>query len=205
MRFLPFLLLGLLVLAGCTSSSPVELEPVQRSSVQLDKGLVEKSALTENWETIRAHLRSVDEQNLSSNDKAYALFWMGVVQSKSGQKQSADYSYNCSPQLREMIEQARRSLKSYNRERPAATMPVSLGNWMLQFGLFSLRKSADECSTKLAWEGLNLQINEIKKDGKTLWIVWSGPYNGTEVTSLREKLEKKGLKFLVKNMSSPQF
>lgn len=234
LKIFPFLALGLLTLAGCKTSTPTELEPVQRTSVLLNRDLVEKSALKENWETIRVHLRSVDEQSLPDSDKAYALYWMGVVQFKTGQKQSADMSwakaenYSAPPALRDMIEQARRSHKGYNRQAPPqkTTLPdlsdggwtpntsSTPGNnnlastygassqWILQFGIFTSRRAADDCAAKAAWEGLNLQITEVRKDGKTTWIVWSGPHSGPQATSLREKLEKKGLKSLVKNMNS---
>lgn len=236
MKIIPFLTLGLLALAGCKSSTPVEQEPLQQTSVRLDRDLIEKSALRENWETIRVHLRSVDEDSLPDGDKAYALYWMGVVQFKTGQKQSADMSwakaesYSATPSLRDMLETARRNLKGYDRtasalktsmpdlsedtkgwtpnissSQPSNNFGSSYGassEWMLQFGIFSSRRAADDCASKAGWEGLNLQITEVRKDGKTTWIVWSGPHSGPQATSLRDKLEKKGLKCLVKNLNA---
>jgi uncharacterized protein YcfL len=211
-RILSTLLLVSLGLAGCRSPEPIEFERMHRSTKSLDKDLVEKAALTEDWDKIKSHLLSVDEQSLALTDKSYALYWMGVTQYKTGQHQGADYSwskaqnFSPSPQLSAQIEQARRSLKSYGHSDQISSGQIDYGRgrWMIQFGIFRLKKSAEDCASSLAWEGLNLQINNINHDGESHWLVWSGPYTGAEVTERRQSLDQKRLKYLVKNIDSLQ-
>lgn len=199
------LLLVLLHLAGCRTVSRLDIEPSQHPSTPIDLDYIERAALLEQWSNIKQHLIKVDGDALPESQKSLALFWMGMAQHHLGHASAAETSWNRamgfqpSPPLKQRILRAQKALRSYTPQSPGhGPKTSSTGAWALQYGVFSLRKSAEDLAKELSWKGLNLHISPSEGSRGLLWIVWSGPYSGSEVRLKQERLQERNIASIVK-------
>ncbi|MBF0198164.1 MAG: SPOR domain-containing protein [Planctomycetes bacterium] len=201
-RSLTLFLLSAILLSGCSKVSE-HIQPMQRERVELNKNLIEKAALSEDWPSIRKHLLKIEVDALNQNDKAYSLYWMGVSHYHLGHPDTARHHLNKAAgfsrdkNLSEQINQAQAGLgvKSANikwRE------PLAAGTWVLQFGVFSIRKSAEDLGRELAWKGVDVQVNEMYIRGKKRWVAWFGPMRAQQAQAEKMRLEKLGVNAYLK-------
>lgn len=194
--------------SGCRSVQvgPLDLEPAQHSQLQLDKAFVETAALEGRWKDLLNHIAKVDPDSLPYRNKAYAYYWLGVSQYKLHQYQAAQNSWdkakNTQPSepLKGMVQKAQHALLSYGHRGDRA-QAKSQGYWALQYGIFSLRKSAEDLASNLSWKGAEVQIEEILHRGKTSWVVWSGPHSGQEAEQAQQKWRSKKIACIIKPIS----
>jgi hypothetical protein len=195
------LLLSFLLSLGCRSVSHLELEPSKHPTTPIDLDYIERCALLDQWANIREHLVQVDGEALPRSQKPLALFWMGMAQHHLGRAAAAETSwdramgFHPSNSLQRRIQRAQQALRSYGSNRPAGRDSKI---WALQYGVFSLRKSAEDLARELSWKGLNLQISKSNGTRGQLWTVWSGPYSGPQARLKQESLQNRNVASIVK-------
>lgn len=194
---------------GCRTVSvgPIDLEPSEHRSVSLDKNLIETAALRGDWRGLHSHVTQVNGDRLSRRDQVYALYWKGAADYHLHQYQSAQASWSRaqalgpSGEMGQMLSQAQSALSSYDQFSHAPASQ-SRGSWALQYGIFSLKKSAEDLARGLSWEGTELQIDEMRHHGRKAWVVWSGPYTGTQAETKQGRLNAKKIQSMIKPMST---
>jgi hypothetical protein len=194
---------------GCRSVSvgPIDFEPSEHRSATLDRNLVEKAALLKDWKGLHSHVTQVDGDRLNRSDKVYALYWKGAADYHLHHYQSAQaswtraQSYGPSGEMAQMLSKAQGALSSYD-EFGSATSSQSNGSWAIQYGIFSLKKSAEDLTRELSWGGTELQIDEMRHNGRKMWVVWSGPYTGTQAETKQSQLNSRKVQSMIKPISS---
>ena len=189
------------------SVGPIDFEPSEHRSATLDKRLIETAALQEDWSGLRSHVMQVDGDRLNRTDKIYALYWKGAADYHLHQYQAAQSSWSRAQSfaptgdMAQMLSKAQSALSSYDQFSNSSSSQ-SDGNWALQYGIFSLKKSAEDVARGLSWEGTELQIDEMAHNGRPSWVVWSGPYTGTEAEGKQRRLSSKKVQCIIKPVSS---
>jgi hypothetical protein len=203
MLFRGTFILALLLTLGCRSVSKIDLEPAHHPTKPINLDYIERCALLDQWGNIREHLVQVDGDALPKGQKPLALFWMGMAQHHLGNPSAAETSwkramgFHPSQRLQRRIERAQQALRSYTRPGKIANDPSK--SWALQYGIFSLRKSAEDLARELSWKGLNLQISKSHRGHDQLWTVWSGPYSGAQARFKQESLQERNVASIVKS------
>jgi len=191
---------------GCRSVSRIAPEPVSHPKVPINLDYIERCALLDQWGNIRDHLVQVDGDALPSHSKPLALFWMGVAQHNLGNASAAAVSWeralelHPSAQLKGRIQRAQGALRSYGA--PQAGGRDQQGS-TLQYGVFSLRKSAEDLAKELSWKGVNVQITRAGGPEGTLWTVWSGPYSADQARIKQVSLQERQIAAIVKSSRHP--
>jgi len=208
LKFWLFLLISLigLFVSSCQRSQPVEKLTVK--STRLDRDLIETSALKNEWRSIRSHILKVDGNALSAQNQAYALYWLGVAQHKLGDVPSAQRSWEraleCRPdvKLTEMVRRAfhqKSPVVSRQSPLPSYSSSGDTTKWVLQLGIFSLKDTAENLVNKLNGMGYLVKMRRSEFNGRTSWMVWSGPFSGDDAYRAKSKLQNQGYAAILKN------
>ena len=193
---------------GCRTVQvgPIDLEPVRHQRVSMDRSFIEKSALQGQWRSVQQHLKKVDPSDMARADQSYALYWMGASHYHLNQYQSAQHRFDRAKRLGptgpmvNMLNKAEQALSSYGHPGDISATEAR-GNWALQYGIFSVRKRAEDLSRDLSFSGAEIQIDEILHRGKTNWVVGSGPYQGPEAERKSNELRSKKVSCLIKPLN----
>jgi hypothetical protein len=203
-------ILGLFV-SGCQKAKPIERISVQNT--RLDRDLIERSVLSQEWRSIRRHILQVNGDALSPQNQSYALYWLGVAQFKLGDEPSAKRSWERALERRpdtRMTEMIRRAFKEtyaapttrfpdLNEENIPSSTDTQ---WILQLGIFSLKSTAERLVNKLNHLGIFVKLREAEFNGRTSWTVWSGPYSNREANTQKRRLQNQGYAAILKSAES---
>lgn len=196
MFVLPFLFL--ISLTACRKE--IDLKPRIKRTIDLDKNFIEKSALNNQWNKVKQHLLQVDGHQLRRQDQAYALYWMGVSNYYLGMRTVAKSNWekaqSLSPQ-KPLQQQIQNAMRNYGQYENMST-PLPMGTWVLQCGVFSTKKFAEDLGRQLSWHGFDIHLDHTKHNQKESWVVWLGPFQAKQAQELQSKLKMKGFQSILK-------
>lgn len=205
-----FFICSLLVLVGCRTKTVViheEYEEDYSKSLNIEE--IENFALKDEWVEMRQCLQNIHPKYLNDREKSQVLYWLGVSNFFLGKElQAKDYwqkslSYEPSIFIKQKIISfgIERKMPEQNRDhvRSSGHDSEMHEQWIVQCGLFSLKRSANSFLQDLKWKRINAHLDLINFQGKSLWLVWLGPFQGeVEAKSVKDKLKKQRIDSVVK-------
>lgn len=203
-----FLLVLMVLTAGCYHHRREDIEflniPV------LDRDRVEKAALRGQWSDITRYLGSMELGALGCEERAYAFYWLGAGAHFQGEPDRAQQNWSraaglpMSPDISQKLALAlKKSPGQVKAGGPGATPrmqePMALsGKWIIQLGLFKVKKSADDLFSDLNWKGHPVKVDRLVFKGVETWMVWVGPFEHNRIEREERRLNDLGFSTLVK-------
>lgn len=204
------LIISLLLLVGCRTKTVVIKEYYEEDySKSLDLQEIERYALKDEWVLMRQNLQNIHPKYLNDVEKSQVLYWLGVSNFFLGKElQAKDYwqkslSYEPSVFIRQKIAsfgiEGKIPIQSKINVRESGHDSEIHEQWIVQCGLFSLKRSANSFLQDLKWKRINAHLDLINFQGKSLWLVWLGPFQGeVEAKKMKAMLKKQGMDSIVK-------
>ena len=188
-----------IISSGCISKKPREKKAKIAYSV-FSKDKIEKLALKDNWGVLRSYLLDLDGDTLENSDQIYVLYWLGVAYHFTGRYTGAKgywekaIKMNPTGYLRKKLEKCLGDETKFDLEK----FTKNDSEFMLQMGLFKLKRTATEMLNNLSWKRHRVFLDRVEKDGDLFWIVWMGPYTMKEARQKKNDLKQKSINSIVK-------
>jgi len=198
-----FLFFNVLVLLSSGCGRREDPGPSIVSRVDLDRDQVEQNALLGRWQEVLNHLLATRKPE-QDDGQCYILFWKGVAEYNLGNKDQAVKDWqlalhsNPSDLLREQIVTACQQVGSYAHET-FFTSQTNGEQKVLQFGIFQIRKKAEDLTRELLWRNLEVHVKETRYNSNRCWVVLMGPLPKERAENVRNQLLQQGVSSIIKS------
>lgn len=200
----PFAILLVFLIQGCSAPRP-EVVHDRNRLIPLDERLVETAALHGHWSDISNHLNRVDISPLPRSKKAYYYFWLGTSHYYQGMRKKAREEWVHARRIGpspEIADQLNHVLNEIGEPGYSSSLPAYQGQWVVQLGIYSVKKTAEDKCQRLIWQGFDAKISPKTIDGNQAWAIWMGPYSAGEAEQMKKRLQKKDYKVYVHKASA---
>jgi hypothetical protein len=186
--------------SGCRKKED-PTEPVRTSYAKLSRDTIEQYAIKDEWGELKDYLLEIDGKSLHNDDKIFVLYWMGVSNYFTGARGSAKkywhkaMSLNPKGHLRKKLSE---HLGGDSDFRLDDIVERADEKYMLQLGLFKLKRSASQLMKELSWKRHRVFLDRVQTDKELYWIVWMGPYDYDQANEKKKGLQRQNIRSIVK-------